>query len=148
MGIWNILTKIISTLIPAINANVPANNNIKKDNYMNKLIKTNNNYSVTGFFLIITIIVGALLLIVPIVALTIEVWYNHTISTNLNGMASYITAVAGIFGSGGFTYALTKWSDNKYNNNTTSDNTTNNNTGVDNTSVDNTSVDNAQQING
>lgn len=137
MGIWNILTKIISTVIPAINANVPTNMstniNTKKDNYINKLIKTDNNYSVTGFFLIITIIVGTLLLIVPIVALTIEVWYNHTIATDLNGMASYITAVASIFGSGGFTYALTKWSDNKYNNqntdnseNTTPDTTTDN----------------------
>lgn len=143
MGIWNILTKIISTVIPAINANVPTNmsTNIKtkKDNYINKLIKTDNNYSVTGFFLIITIIVGTLLLIVPIVALTIEVWYNHTIATDLNGMASYITAVAGIFGSGGFTYALTKWSDNKYNNNSNqpTDNTT-----------DNTNSDTTQQING
>ena len=143
MGIWNILTKIISTVIPAINANVPTNmsTNIKtkKDNYINKLIKTDNNYSVTGFFLIITIIVGTLLLIVPIVALTIEVWYNHTIATDLNGMASYITAVAGIFGSGGFTYALTKWSDNKYNNNS--------NQPTD-TTTDNTNSDTTQQING
>lgn len=128
MGVWNILTKIISTFIPMINT-LPKNdviNKPKKDNYINKLIKTDNNYSVTGFFLIITIIVGTLLLIVPVVALTIEVYYNHTIATDLNGMASYITAVAGVFGSGGFTYALTKWSDNKYNNSADSNQTPDN----------------------
>ena len=120
MGIWNILTKIITAITNSIANNSVKNNNpkLKKDNYMNKLIKKDNNYSVTGFFLIMTIIVGSLLLIVPIVSLIIEVWYNHTIATDLNGMASYITAVAGIFGSGGFTYALSKWSDNKYGNQT------------------------------
>lgn len=138
MGIWNILTKIITAITNSIANNSVKNNNpkLKKDNYMNKLIKTNNNYSVTGFFLIITIIVGSLLLIVPIVSLIIEVWYNHTIHTDLNGMASYITAVAGIFGSGGFTYALSKWSDNKYGNQT--------NQTPDDSSPDN----NQQQING
>ena len=138
MGIWNILTKIITAITNSIANNSVKNNNpkIKKDNYMNKLIKKDNNYSVTGFFLIMTIIVGSLLLIVPIVSLIIEVWYNHTIATDLNGMASYITAVAGIFGSGGFTYALSKWSDNKYGNQT--------NQTPDDSSPDN----NQQQING
>lgn len=88
----------------------------KKDNYLNKLIKIDNNYSITGFFLLVSIFVGMLLLAVPVYVLINEAYHNHTITTDLNGMASYITAVTAIFASGGFTYALTTWSNNKYGN--------------------------------
>ena len=74
------------------------------DNYVNKLIKSDNKVSVGNFFLVMTTIVGLLLLLVPLFALVIEAWFNHTITTDLSGMASYIVAVCSIFTVGGLTH--------------------------------------------
>lgn len=93
-----------------------------KESYMNKLIKDDNNFNVGNFFLVATTIVGLLLLIVPLFVLTIEAWFNHTITTDLSGMASYIVAVCSIFTVGGLTHGWTSWSRNKFNSiNTDSD---------------------------
>ena len=62
------------------------------DSYMNKLIKSDNNVSVGNFFLVACTIVGLLLLLVPLFVLSIEAWFNHTITTDLSGMAAYIVA--------------------------------------------------------
>ena len=83
-------------------------NNTGKLSFMIKLIKNNSGYSSKNFFLISITIIGLCLLIVPIFALCIEAWYNHTITTNLSDMAAYIGAVACIFASGGITKA---WSE-------------------------------------
>lgn len=85
------------------------------DNYMNKLIKDDNNINVGNFFLVATTVVGLLLLLVPLFALCIEAWFNHTITTDLSGMASYIVAVCSIFTVGGLTHGWTSWSKNKFN---------------------------------
>lgn len=84
------------------------------DNYVNKLIKSDNKVSVGNFFLVMTTIVGLLLLLVPLFALVIEAWFNHTITTDLSGMASYIVAVCSIFTVGGLTHGWTSWSENKF----------------------------------
>ena len=86
------------------------------DSYMNKLIKSDNNVSAGNFFLIATTIVGLLLLLVPLFALVIEAWFNHTITTDLTGMASYIVAVCSIFTVGGLTHGWTHWSESKFRN--------------------------------
>ena len=86
------------------------------DNYMTKLIKSDNNLSPGNFFLIATTIVGLLLLLVPLFVLTIEAWFNHTITTDLSGMAAYIVAVCSIFTVGGLTHGWTSWSENKFKN--------------------------------
>lgn len=86
----------------------------KKDNFFIKLIKTDNNMSVSNFFLLATTIVGLVLLLVPM-GLFIEFWFNHTIATDLTGMAAYIIAVCGVFSVGGITHGWTEWSSNKYN---------------------------------
>lgn len=86
------------------------------DNYMNKLIKDDNNISVGNFFLVATTIVGLLLLLVPLFALVIEAWFNHTITTDLSGMASYIVAVCSIFTVGGLTHGWTNWAKTKFKN--------------------------------
>lgn len=65
-------------------------------NYISKLISNNTGVSSKNFFL------------VPVVLLIIEVCYNHTIQTDLNGLAAYIASVAGIFASAGITKA---WSE-------------------------------------
>lgn len=77
-------------------------------NYISKLISNNTGVSSKNFFLVVATIIGLILLLVPAVLLIIEVCYNHTIQTDLNGLAAYIASVAGIFASAGITKA---WSE-------------------------------------
>ena len=77
-------------------------------NYIDKLISNNTGVSSKNFFLVAATIIGLILLLVPAVLLIIEVCYNHTIKTDLNGLAAYIASVAGIFASAGITKA---WSE-------------------------------------
>lgn len=74
-------------------------------NYFNKLINNNTGVSSKNFFLVAVTIIGLILLLVPAVLLIIEICYNHTIQTDLNGLAAYIASVAGIFASAGITKA-------------------------------------------
>ncbi len=84
------------------------------DNYLSKLIKEDNNVSVLNFFLLATVFVGIVLLIVPIVGMLVDIFFNHTMTINLSDMALYIGAVAGIFASGGLTTAWTEFSYSKF----------------------------------
>ena len=76
---------------------------IVKGNFFSKLVQQNSGYSSKSFFLVVVTFIGTLLLTVPIFSLTIEAWYNHTITTDLAAMAAYITAVAAVFTSVGLT---------------------------------------------
>ena len=76
---------------------------IVKVNFFSKLVQQNSGYSSKSFFLVVVTFIGTLLLAVPIFSLTIEAWYNHTITTDLTAMAAYITAVAAVFTSVGLT---------------------------------------------
>ena len=76
--------------------------------YIDKLIKNNTGVSSKNFFLVAVTLIGLILLLVPAVLLIIEICYNHTIQTDLNGLAAYIGAVAGVFASAGITKA---WSE-------------------------------------
>ena len=76
--------------------------------YIDKLIKNNTGVSSKNFFLVAATLIGLVLLLVPAILLIIEVCYNHTIQTDLNGLAAYIGAVAGVFASAGITKA---WSE-------------------------------------
>lgn len=73
-----------------------------------KLIRNNTGVSSKNFFLVVVTIIGCILLIVPAIILIIEVISNKTIQTDLNGLAAYIGAVAGVFASAGITKA---WSE-------------------------------------
>ena len=77
-------------------------------NYFMKLIQNNTGVSSKNFFLVAVTVIGLILLAVPAAILLIEVICNHTISTDLNGLAAYIGAVAGVFASAGITKA---WSE-------------------------------------
>lgn len=79
-----------------------------KMNYINKLISNNTGVSSKNFFLVTVTLIGLLLLLVPVIVLLVEVFTNHTIQTDLNGLAAYIGAVAGVFASAGITKA---WSE-------------------------------------
>lgn len=84
------------------------------DNYFSKLVKENNNVSALNFFLLSTLFVGIILLIVPIIGMLVDIFFNHTMTINLSDMALYIGAVAGIFASGGLTSAWTEFSYSKF----------------------------------
>lgn len=73
-----------------------------------KLVKNNSGVSSKNFFLIVVTLIGCLLLIVPVITLGIEAYFNHTITTDLSGMAAYIGAVASLFATAGLTKA---WSE-------------------------------------
>jgi hypothetical protein len=83
-------------------------NTKKKMNYFNKLIANNTGVSSKNFFLVVITIIGCILLIVPAFALTFEMIINTTISTSIEGFASYIAAVGTLFASAGITKA---WSE-------------------------------------
>lgn len=76
--------------------------------YIGKLISNNTGVSSKNFFLVAATIIGLVLLFIPAVLLIVEMCYNHTIQTDLNGLAAYIASVAGIFASAGITKA---WSE-------------------------------------
>jgi len=77
-------------------------------NYLKKLIANNTGVSSKNFFLVVITMIGCVLLLVPAFALTFEVIMNATISTSLEGFASYIAAVGTLFATAGITKA---WSE-------------------------------------
>lgn len=119
--------KIISTVLNLLTFGIfkqKSTDGDKQDSLFKKLIKDNNNYSVGNFFLIVLTMVAILLLMVPM-SLLIEMLFNKTIVTDLNGMAAYILAVVSLLGIGGGTFGWVEWSKNKY-------------SGTDDSTVDNT----------
>ena len=87
----------------------------KKESFVDKLLKEDTNVSMMNFFLLMTLGVGVILLIVPVIGMLVDIWYNHTMTINLSDMAVYLGGVAGIFASGGLSTAWTEWSYAKYN---------------------------------
>ena len=87
--------------------------NKKSNSFFGKLIRNNTGVSSKNFFLIVVTLIGLLLLLVPAVILCIEVYFNHTIKTDLTGMASYIAAVASLFATAGITKAWSEKYENK-----------------------------------
>ena len=76
--------------------------------FLFNLIKNNTGISSKNFFLVVITIIGCILLLIPAIALLIEVIDTHTITIDLNGLATYIGAVGGIFAAAGVTKA---WSE-------------------------------------
>lgn len=76
--------------------------------FLSDVIKNNTGVSSKNFFLVAVTLIGFILLVIPAVVLIVEVAFNHTIQSDLNGMAAYIAAVAGLFASAGITKA---WSE-------------------------------------
>lgn len=93
---------------------------MSKGNFFHQLVDSKSTASSKNFFLVCTTLIGMILLLVPAVILCVEVWYNHTITTDLSGLAQYIAAVASVFATAGLTKA---WGDR---NNTKNDDTQNN----------------------
>lgn len=77
----------------------------KKQGFFERLITKNNGFSSKSFFLVVVTIIGCILLFVPVIILCVEIYFNHTIQTDITGLAAYIGAVAAIFASAGVTKA-------------------------------------------
>lgn len=85
-----------------------------KKGFFAKLLDKNDPALATSNFLVVSmLLVGLVLLTVPIFILIIESWYNHTISTDLNGLAAYITSVAAIFATAGITKIGVHYTDSR-----------------------------------
>lgn len=76
--------------------------------FLGKVIRNNTGVSSKNFFLVTVTLIGFILLIIPAVVLLVEIFCNHTIQTDLNGLAAYIGSVAGLFATAGITKA---WSE-------------------------------------
>lgn len=81
-----------------------------------RLIRNNSGISSKNFFLVVVTLIGCILLLVPAVILMIESIANKTITTDLNGLAAYIGAVASLFATAGLTKAWSEKYEAKKNN--------------------------------
>jgi hypothetical protein len=92
--------------------------NIKKPKnkkFVEKLLDSDDKrVSASTVFLLLTSLTAILLLIVPAVVLLIEIHYNHTIQTDISGLATYIGAVSTIFLSGGLLKGWTTYNNYKF----------------------------------
>lgn len=86
-----------------------------KMNYFSKLVSNNTGVSSKSFFLVVITIIGCLLLLVPVFALSIEAFYTHTIATDLSSMAAYIGSVASLFATAGITKAWSEKYEKRHN---------------------------------
>jgi hypothetical protein len=83
-------------------------------NYLDQTIRNNTGVSSLSFIMVAIGITAVLLLLVICVCMLIEVIYNHTISTSLEGYAAIIGAVAGLITSVGLPKAINNYSENKF----------------------------------
>lgn len=89
---------------------------IAHNGWWKKLLdKNDTTVSSSSFYLISVTIVGLLLLLVPMIVLVVEVIFNHTVQTDLNGMAAYIGSVAALFATGGIVKGWISYNDSKTN---------------------------------
>jgi len=86
---------------------------MKRGFFGRMLDKNDTSVALSSIIVLLLIGVGLLLLLVPMFILVIEAWYNHTITTDLNGMAAYIGAVTAIFVTAGSIKVGIHWSDGK-----------------------------------
>lgn len=86
-----------------------------------RLIRNNSGISSKNFFLVVVTLIGCILLLVPAVILMIESISNKTITTDLNGLAAYIGAVASLFATAGLTKAWSEKYETKKNHEESSD---------------------------
>ena len=88
----------------------------KRKGWFSRLFDMNDtSVSASTVFLMITSAIALILLLIPGIALLIDVCYNHAIVTDLSGMAQYIASVCGIFASGGILKGWTNYSNYRFN---------------------------------
>lgn len=70
--------------------------------------------SASTVFLVFTSIIGLLLLFVPSIGMMVDIYFNHTITIDLGGLAEYILAASGVFASGGILKGWTNYSNYRF----------------------------------
>lgn len=72
-----------------------------KDNIVMKILQNNSGYSVKSFFLFSVTCLCFLLMLMPIIAISTELYFNHSITMSWSDIAAYIAAVfTGTTGAG------------------------------------------------
>ena len=88
----------------------------KKKGWMSRLLDMDDtSVSASTVFLLVCSATAIILLLIPAIVLLDEVIHNHTISTDLNGLAAYITACLGFFVTGGLLKGWTNYSNYRFN---------------------------------
>ena len=89
---------------------------MKKSKYgfWGSLVRRNTGVSSLNFYLIGVTIIGIALLALVIFAIAWEVIHNNTVSSDINGWAAFVGAVAGLFATAGITKGWSNWSENKF----------------------------------
>lgn len=87
----------------------------QKKTWLGKLFDSDDkSVSASTVFLLLTSLTAIILLIVPAIVLLVEVHYNHTIASDIEGLATYIGAVSTIFISGGLLKGWTTYNNWKF----------------------------------
>lgn len=69
----------------------------RKKTWFGRLMdKDDTSTSMSSFIIFIILTVAVILLMIPAFALVIEAWFNHTVSSDINGWAAYIGAVCSL----------------------------------------------------
>lgn len=72
---------------------------MRKRSWLGKLFdKNDTSVALSSVLIGLVGFVVIILLMLPVFAMSIEVWYNHTISSDINGWAAFIGAVGAILG--------------------------------------------------
>lgn len=91
-------------------------NKRKRKGWLSRLFDMDDSsVSASTVFLFLTSFIALFLLLVPAIAMLIEVYFNHTIASDISGMAEYIAAVCGIFASGGILKGWTNYTNYRFN---------------------------------
>jgi hypothetical protein len=89
---------------------------MKITKFIGDLIRTNSGTSSKAFFLVAVTTVGCFLLLACGFVLVFEVIRTGTIHTNLNGLAAFVGAIAGLFATAGATKAFGERNEKNINN--------------------------------
>lgn len=88
----------------------------KRKGWLSRLLDMDDtSVSASTVFLLVCSITAIVLLLIPAIVLLDEVIHNHTITTDLNGLAAYITACLGFFVTGGLLKGWTNYSNYRFN---------------------------------
>lgn len=81
--------------------------------YLDQLITNNTGRSSKNFYLVGTTILASMLLLVPFIAILVEVFATHTVQSDLTGWGAYIGSAAGLLASAGITKAWSEKNERK-----------------------------------
>lgn len=82
--------------------------------YLGKAVKSNTGISSLSLIMVAIGVMSVIITIVICLCMVVEIIYNHTISSSLDGYAAIIASVAGLITSIGLPKAINNYGENKY----------------------------------